>query len=110
MQDRQVGRRADGWRTYDKGGLVYLNYPSRHREKSDLTVNWNLLSFRDREISGSWTVVFREMAEHRYFFNEKHYISANNVNFCELCEKDARFQKGGVIFANCAKKTHVSQG
>ena len=23
----------------NKGGLVYLNYPSRHREKSDLTVN-----------------------------------------------------------------------
>ena len=29
---------------------------------------------------------------------------------CEFCEKDARFQKGGVIFANSAKKTHVSHG
>ena len=37
-------------------------------------------------------------------------ISAKNVNFCELCEKDARFQKGDVIFVISAKKTHVSQG
>ena len=62
------------------------------------------------------------------FFYENHSISAKNVNFyefcendasfqqggvifCEFCEKDARFQKGGgVIFANSAKKTHVSQG
>ena len=29
---------------------------------------------------------------------------------CEFCEKDARFQKGGVIFANSAKMTHVSHG
>ena len=44
------------------------------------------------------------------FFYENHSISAKNVNFCELCEKDTRFQKGGVMFANYAKKTHVSQG
>ena len=43
-------------------------------------------------------------------FYENHLISAKNVNFYELCEKDARFQKGGVISANSAKKTHVSQG
>ena len=43
-------------------------------------------------------------------FNENHSISAKNVNFCEFCEKDARFQIGDVIFANSAKKTHVSQG
>ena len=53
----------------------------------------------------------------RYFFRkiaifvyENHSVSAKNTNFCELCEQDARFQKGGVIFANSAKKTHVSQG
>ena len=43
-------------------------------------------------------------------FYENHSISAKNVNFCEFCEKDARFQKGDVIVANSAKKTHVSQG
>ena len=43
-------------------------------------------------------------------FYENNSISATNVNFCEFCEKDARFQKGGVMFANSAKKTHVSQG
>ena len=37
-------------------------------------------------------------------------ISAKHVNFCEFCENDARFQKGGAIFANSPKKTHVSQG
>ena len=31
-------------------------------------------------------------------------------HFCEFCEKDARFQKGDVISAISAKKTHVSQG
>ena len=46
--------------------------------------------------------------ENRYFFYEHHLISAKHVNFCEFCEKDARFQKGGVISANSAKKTHVS--
>ena len=25
------------------------------------------------------------------FFNENHSISAKNTNFCEFCEKDARF-------------------
>ena len=43
-------------------------------------------------------------------FNEHHSISANNTNFCEFCKKDARFQKGGVIFANSAKMAHVSHG
>ena len=36
-----------------------------------------------------------------------HTILANNVNFCEFCEKDARFQKGVVIFANSAKTTRT---
>ena len=41
---------------------------------------------------------------------ENHSISVNNMYFCELCETDARFQKGGVIFANSAKMTRVSHG
>ena len=49
--------------------------------------------------------------ENRYLcVYENHLISAKNTNFCEFCEKDARLQKGAVIFANSAKKTHVSQG
>ena len=43
-------------------------------------------------------------------FYENHYISAKHTNFCEFREKDARFQKGGVVFANSAKMTHVSHG
>ena len=43
-------------------------------------------------------------------FYENHLIYATNINFCEVCETGARFQKGDVIFANSVKKTHVSQG
>ena len=111
---------------YKEGGLVYLNCPSRHREKSDLTVSWNLLSFRDCEISGYWTVVFREMAEHRYFlrkslnFGGKYEVlrilrkrrtfSERGCHFCEFCEKDARFQKGDVIFVIFPKRRMLSEG
>ena len=44
------------------------------------------------------------------FVYEHHLFFPKNINFCELCEKDTRFQKGGVIFANSEKQTHVSQG
>ena len=48
----------------------------------------------------------------RYFFwkivifYENHSISAKHVNFCEFCEKDARFQKG-VSFLRILRKRHV---
>ena len=33
-------------------------------------------------------------AKKTYAFRGVGFISAKNLNFCELCEKDARFQKG----------------
>ena len=49
--------------------------------------------------------------EHHEHLHEQsvHSISAKNANVCEFCEKDARFQHGGVISANSAKQTHVSR-
>ena len=44
------------------------------------------------------------------FFYGNHLSSAEHTNFCEFCEKDECFQKGGAIFANSAKMTYVAHG
>ena len=41
--------------------------------------------------------------ENRYLFYENQVISTQNTNFCELCEKDARFPR--VEFADFAKNS-----
>ena len=42
------------------------------------------------------------------FSYENHSISTKNVNFCEFCEKDARFQRGIIyIFSFQRGRIHI---
>ena len=72
----------------------------------------NSLNVHEKRIFSEKGVISANSAKKTHVFRGVEFISAENVNFCEFCEKDVTFPKGRICFrrkmlisVNSAKKT-----